>query len=236
MKHRILCGNAIDGNGSKISDCMNHFEFESSYCANNFRSISKELTQNDYDGLIFFLLKRSDKIADFVLECHLKYPNLKIYLVVSGCSASTRIQLQEAGAARCIAMPYNEYSVCAELINDFHSGDELPILPEVAEFLFKKGFPNDLTGFYHLCCILEKSVTIPGILGKPLFQLYEITAKVMDTTACNVERAVRVLSSAAFKKGVTINGQLSHKRLQNKKLISALSKEYALEFGFEIMG
>lgn len=230
MKFKILCGNTIDGLGSRIAKSVKHFEFETSYCTNSFNTLWQKLSEEHYDGLIFFCIRDFGKVIEFVQECHLKYPALKIYPITTW-NDNLNSELKKAGASHCISVPYNEYSICADLVNDFHSADELPILPEIAEYLFNKGFPNHLIGFYFLSCIIEKAIESPYDLENAIMNLYDVTGRIMNAKNQHVERSIRIVSAAGFRNGIVINGEVSFTRLKNKELITVLTKEYATEFG-----
>lgn len=231
MQSKILIGNTIDGMGKKLAKCLSHFGFETTYCANTFEVLLEEFAKKDYDGLIFFSLRISDKTDDFVKECHIRYPKLKIYPIITNPADAVTAKLIDMGATRCLLMPFSLYGVCGDIISDFCYSDNLAILPEIADFLYLKGFPNHLIGFYHLCCAVEKAILNPEMLNKEIMKLYQMTGETMNTTACHVERSIRILSIAAFKIGVKINGEITHTRLKNKELISTLSREYAIENG-----
>ena len=231
LKFRLLFGDNIEGSGKRLAKIFSHFGFETEYCANLTKTLREQLKNKSYDGILFFALRASDNIYRFISDCRNAYPDIKIYPIISTDSNTVKQKLIDSGATSCLLMPYTEYSLCYEVINDFFSSDELIILPEIAEFLYTKGFPNQLIGFYVLCCAIEIVINAPHTLSKVTSLLYPSVAEIMNTTYDSVERSLRVLSSAAFKNGVNLNGEITKKRPKTKTLIALLADEYAKIYG-----
>ncbi len=231
LKYKLLVGNNIEGSGKKLAQALSHFGFTSEYCTNSFKKFEEMLSRFSYDGLIFFALRITDNTFGFIKTCSDSYPNMKIYPIITSDLLKVKKQLIEAGADACISMPYTDYSLCGDIIADFYTSDEMVILPEIADFLCRKRFPDHMLGFYSLCCALETAIEEPESLEKITVGLYPIIAKKMNSTYENVERSLRVMLIAAFSKGVIINGKLVHRRLKNKDLIKLLADEYIEEYG-----
>lgn len=184
-----------------------------------------------YDGMIFFAFRVTDNTLKFIKQCVSDHPNMKIYPIITSDLMKVKRQLIEAGATACITMPYTDYSLCGDIIADFFTNDEMVILPEVADFLCSKRFPDHMLGFYSLCCAVETVIENPESLEKITAGLYSIVAEKMNTTYENIERSLRVMLIAAFGKGVIINGEMQYRRIKNKDLIKILADEYIEEYG-----
>lgn len=231
MKYKLLFGNNIEGTGKKLAKTFSHFGFETKYCANNIDTLEETLKGDNYNGIIFYALRITDNIYNFISKCKSIYPDIKIYPIISSNSQQIKNNLINAGAASCIVLPCTDYSICSDVINDFFSSDELIILPEIADFLFKKGFPNQIIGFYFLCCAVEYAIVNPESLSKVTILLYPKVAEIMNTTYKHVERALRVLAIAAFQKGVVINEEVTYRRMKTRDMIAVLAEEYTRKYG-----
>ncbi|MBO5163397.1 MAG: hypothetical protein J6B75_02990 [Ruminococcus sp.] len=231
LKYKLLVGNNIEGSGKKLAQTLSYFGFTSEYCTNSFKNFEELLSKVSYDGLIFFALRITDNTISFIQECKSNYPNMKIYPIITSDLTKVKKQLIDVGADACITMPYTDYSLCADIIGDFYTSDEMPILPEIADFLWRRRFPGHMLGFYSLCSALEIAIETPESLEKITIGLYPAIAEKINSTYENVERSLRVMLLSAFNNGVIINGKLVHRRIKNKELIKLLADEYIEENG-----
>lgn len=231
LKYKLLVGNNIEGSGKKLAQSLSFFGFISEYCTNSFKKFEEMLSSFSYDGLIFYAMRVTDDTLRFIKQCRESYPDMKIYPIITSDLLKVKRQLIDAGAAACITMPYTDYSLCGDIIADFYTSDEMVILPEIADFLCSKRFPNHVLGFYSMCCAVETVIEHPESLEKITVGLYPIVAEKMNSTYENIERSLRVMLFSAFSKGVIINGKLVHKRIKNKELIKILADEYIEENG-----
>lgn len=233
LKYKLLVGNNIEGSGKKLAQSLSHFGFTSEYCTNSFKKFEELLSKFSYDGFIFFALRVTDNTLNFIKQCKDNYPNMKIYPIITSDLQKVKKQLIDASAASCITMPYTNYSLCGDIIADFYNSDEMVILPEIADFLCSKRFPDHMLGFYSLCCAVETVIETPESLEKITAGLYPVIAEKMNSTYENVERSLRVMLISAFSKGVIINGKLVHRRIKNKDLIRILADEYIEKYGLK---
>lgn len=226
MKYRLLFGNTIEGSGKRLARVFSNFGFETEYCANVLSIIDERLKETNFNGIIFFAFRITDKVHNFIKNSKKNYPDMKIYPIITTESEQIKSLLKEDGATNCLTTPYTEYSLCGDIINDFYSYDEIPVLPEIADFINKKGFSDRFVGFNFLCCAIELAIDFPEMLNKITRDIYPKTAEKMHTSYGNVERSIRVLSTEAFRGGIELNGKLTYRKPTNKELIRLLSEEY----------
>lgn len=226
MKPKLLFGDNIDGMGKTYSKCFTRFGFETSYCPNTHSELLKRLEREMFNGVVFFAFNVNDKLYNFITECKNKHPNLKIYPILLDPYPPIRQRLKKLGATFCPIMPFTEYELCGLIMNYFFESHEIIILPEIADFLYRKRFPNHLAGFYFVCCAIELAKDNPQLLKNMTAGLYPEIALRMNTTAEYAERAIRLFGIAAAKKGMIIKDKKCHARLTNFKLITVLTEEY----------
>lgn len=232
MVYKLLVGDNFYGMGKKTAAGLCHMGFETVCCCNDYVSLMKNLDETEFSGVLFFGMLNSDELHKFVKESHKKFPEMKIYPILLSPAQALHSTLIKEGATRCLTLPMTEYEICDEIVYDFYSGDDVPIIPRIAAFLTQKGFSSMYVGFKFLCYSIEMAVDEPAVLKKISSVLYPAIGKKMDTSSSQVDRGMRILKQAALKKGVRdLNGE-SYANLTNKKIIGRLSKEFAESIGF----
>lgn len=226
MKYSILIGNTIQNIGTRLAKSLSYFGLNTDTCSNSLNVLNEKLSENHYDGLIFFIIKINDSSYSFISELRNKYDNLKIYPIIFTGSEVVRQDLIESGANKCIIMPYTDFGLCGEIICDLFNNNDWSIIPEIAEFLQKKNFNSNMHGFYYLCSAIKIYMHTPEIIRSSVINFYKTIAEEMSSTYSGVERALRTVISDAFRKGVPLNGEIVHRRMKNKDLITLLSAEY----------
>lgn len=224
MKYKLLIGDTIDNLGKSMANTIKYLGFETVYCSNYPDTLEKMLNEEHFDGCIFYALIMNENIRSFIENCRKNYPHLKLYAIISTISDSVRLDLLNLGVTECIVMPYVNCIACTEIAVDFYP--DLKLLPEIAEFLFKKKFPSTLIGFYFLCAAVKTVVHNPETADYGSTELYTAIAEMINSTYENVERGLRVMLRAAFRKGVILNEKVEQRRMKNKDLIILLAKEF----------
>ncbi|MBR6580872.1 MAG: hypothetical protein IKK66_06190 [Ruminococcus sp.] len=224
MKYRLLIGDTIDHMGKNMANTIKYLGFETVYCSNYTDTLEKMLNEEHFDGCIFYALVMNENIRSFIRNCRNSYPQLKLYAIIATVSDSVRLELLKLGVTECIVMPYINCIACTEIAVDFYP--ELKLLPEIAEFLFKKKFPSTLIGFYFLCTAVKILIDNPETADYGSTELYTAIAEKINNTYDNVERGLRVMLSSAFRKGVIIKNKIENRRMKNKDLIILLAEEF----------
>ncbi len=227
IMYRLLFGNYINGLGAGFAKYMSHFQFETSYCGNNKDTLMCNLHNRYYDALIYFESLPSEQSVDFIKKCKSEFPELKIYVILFIDSMSFIQEAEKYNDVVCVVAPVMETELCCMISYDFYSQEEMPIIPEVSEFLIEKGFKRSVAGFYYLGCSITMFLRNKNVLNHIMTNLYPLVAECMNTTTAHVERSIRVMCSIAFSRGVMLNDTVTNKRPPNKKLIYILSKEYS---------
>lgn len=224
MKYKLLIGDTIDNMGKNMANTIKYLGFETVYCSNYPDTLEKMLNEEHFDGCIFYALIMNENIKNFIRNCRNNYPQLKLYAIIATISDSVRLELLNLGVTECMVMPYINCIACTEIAVDFYP--EMELLPEIAEFLFRKKFPSALIGFYFLCTAVKIIATNPEASDFSSTEIYTAIAEKINNTYDNVERGLRVMLSSAFQKGVIINNKIEHRRMKNKDLIILLAEEF----------
>lgn len=225
MKYKLLIGDNIDKLGKKLANTFKLFGFDTVCCSNYLNVLEENLEKEHFDGCVFFAISVRETVFDFIRKCREKFSHLRIYPIITTDSTEVISKLMNCGATYCIIMPYLCYSVCIDIAWDFEP-DRYSIMPEIADFLHQRKFPYTMLGFYFLCCGIDTALENPDFLLYSSTEIYNTIARKMNSTYENVEHALRVMLSNAFRKGVVINGQLETRRIRNKELITILTEEF----------
>ncbi|MBP3380099.1 MAG: hypothetical protein J6K77_04485 [Ruminococcus sp.] len=218
--------------GKKTAAGLSQMGFETVCCCNDYVSLWESLGEEEFAGVLFFGMLNSDELHGFVVNCHEKYPEMKIYPILLSPSQALHSTLIAEGATHCLTLPMAEYEICDEIVYDFYSDDDLQIIPKIAAFLTKKGFSSMYVGFKFLCYSIEMTVDDPAVLQKITSVLYPTIGEKMNISDSQVDRGLRILKQAVRKKGIYEFDDEADEKLTNKRIIGRLSKEFAESIGF----
>lgn len=232
MKKKLLFGNNIAGVGKSLCKNFVYFGFDVSNCSNSYDVFIKELHENHYDGIFFFINQKNERLFAFLNYVKNNFPELKVYVLSYVKSNVLMKELARAGVLKCFVMPVSWNKVCYDILYDFFSDDELIVMPEIFEFLTDKGIPSNIISFYFLCIAMEKTIYEPEMFARITKRLYPYIAEKMDTSTTWMERSIRKLSINIYKNGITFKNQ-PDKYLSNKELISFASAEFVEIYGLK---
>ncbi len=232
MGYKLLVGDNLYGMGKKTAAGLEQMGFETVCCCNSYSNLWESLCEEEFSGVLFFGTLESEEMHNFVADCHEKFPEMNIYPILLSPSQALHSVLIEEGAKHCLTLPMTEYEICDEIVYDFYSGDDLPIIPKIGVFLTKKGFSSMYVGFSFLCYSIEMTVDDPAVLQKITSVLYPTIGERMNISASQVDRGIRILRQAALKKGIFRAENGADEKLTNKRMIGRLSKEFAESIGF----
>lgn len=232
LAHRLLVGDNFYGMGKKTAAGLSQMGFETVCCCNDYDSLWKSVNETEFSGVLFFGMLDNDELHNFIIKCHESFPEMKIYPILLSPSQALHSTLIEEGATHCLTLPMAEYEICDEIVYDFYSGDDVPIIPKIGAFLTKKGFSSMYVGFKFLCYSIEMVVDEPAVLKKISSKLYPAIGEKMNTSSSQVDRGMRILKQAVIKNGICEFDGKKDVKLTNKRMIGRLSKEFAESIGF----
>lgn len=232
LKYKLLIGDNLYGMGKQISVVLEQLGFEGICCGNSYSSLWENLGKEEFAGVLFFGTLDTDEMHDFVRNCREGFPGINIYAILFSRNQTLHQTLMEEGVKRCLSLPMVSYEICDEIVYDFYSGDDLQIIPKIGAFLTKNGFPSIYAGFKYLCFAIEMTVDDPSVLHNITINLYTRIGEKLDISSSQVDRGLRILRDAAERKGIFEFFENGKKKLTNKKMIAALSRDFAEFIGF----
>lgn len=226
MQKKILFGNNISNFGKILSKNFCYFNFKILCCGNNFSNLMKNLkSNNDYDGLFFFVNNDNDALYTFMDDMKTHFPHVKVYPIISSGFDYLKSILIDCGATQCFSMPITSDDLHFAVVHDFFSEEEIVVSTSISKFLVNLGFASYVKGFNFLCICIEKVIDEPKMFRNFSKFLYPYVNEKTGSTTAWIERSIRNLNNKAYKNGLRFDGY-ADKKLSNKELVKVLADMY----------
>ena len=229
MGRSILTGDNIDGIGAALSKRLAALGFDVHCCGNSFPALAEECRDIAPDGLLFFLYRESDELYRFAEKMTREFPDTELFAISYFRSLSVKLKLRECGVNHFIVMPATLCELSCYIYEVLIPKDDRLFLTDVITFVEAKGMQRFTQGFLYLCLAIEVCIEKPEILSDITGSLYPYIAKKMNTTAANVERALRHFSDMAAARNVVFDDYSGKLPMKNSELIKSAAREFYRE-------
>ena len=226
MSKSVLVGDTIAGEGKLLSNRLSWLGMDSEYCSNNLKMLEEKITEKSPDGIVFYLTRDSEELYSFVKRISEGYPDMKIYAITHSGTAVIERKLKSMQINTLTLMPATVSYLAYVIMEDLVPLEEQLLIPEIIEFLGKKGFSMIVNGFVYLCIAVELCICDPKLLDNMMDVFYPLIASKTNSTTQGVERSLRHLEYCAMMKGMRLSNYNGKYPIPNKELILVLSDEF----------
>lgn len=230
MSFKLLTGDNINGVGRMLSRRFKELGFEVSYCSNIYSRFDAAIPELQPDGLIFFVMNEREELFSFVERTVQLYPGMKIFVISYINSGRLRDRLLGMGVYQYFLMPVTTNYICMAVMQAIVPEEQLPYLPEIVEFLTRKGIYRYITGFFFMCTAIEMSIGCPELLSAMTDKFYPLIAEKHNVSPAFVERSLRRLGEFAAGNGVTFQGYTGTYPMSNHDMIAAAVDEFVEKY------